>query len=102
MAIHRDEPDARMDEDASAVARGPDEADHLTVDEVRAVRHGRARMTVPDPWTDPDPQPGDFNADLDGIDPRRVETHPGDPDPNVTVIAAAGDDTADRRRRDNR
>jgi hypothetical protein len=23
-----------------------------------------------DPWTDPDPQPGDFDADLTAVDPR--------------------------------
>ena len=55
MAIHRDEPDARVDEDASAVALGmralnesrargtlpPEEADRLAVEEVRALRHAR-------------------------------------------------------------
>jgi hypothetical protein len=25
-----------------------------------------------DPWTDPDPQPGDFDADLERMDPREV------------------------------
>jgi hypothetical protein len=28
-----------------------------------------------DPWTDPDPQPGDFDADLTAIDPRYVEAY---------------------------
>jgi len=63
-----------------ARARGtlpPDEADRLAVEEVRAVR--RARRSGHDPWTDPDPQPGDFDAELDGIDPRHVESHPGHP-----------------------
>lgn len=46
---------------------------------------------------DPDPQPGDFDADLDDINPRHVETHPGDPDIRVTVVTASEDDTADRR-----
>jgi hypothetical protein len=26
-----------------------------------------------DPWTDPDPQPGDFDADLEAIDPRDIQ-----------------------------
>lgn len=26
-----------------------------------------------DPWTDPDPQPGDFDEDLAKIDPRDVQ-----------------------------
>jgi hypothetical protein len=26
-----------------------------------------------DPWTDPDPQPGDFDDELDAIDPRDVQ-----------------------------
>jgi hypothetical protein len=54
-------------------------------------------MTARDPWTDPNPQPGDFDADLDGIDPRYVEAHPGDPGARVTIIADADDDAADRR-----
>jgi hypothetical protein len=54
-------------------------------------------MTARDPWTDPDPQPGDFDADLDDIDPRHVEAYPGDPDAKVTVIATAEDNTANRR-----
>lgn len=35
-----------------------------------------------DPWTDPDPQPGDFDAYLESIDPndpRHVEIHEGLP-----------------------
>lgn len=111
--IRRDEPDARADEDASAVALGmrarndsrargtlpPEEADRLALDEVRTVRHPTmaARMTARDPWTEPDPQPEDFDADLDDIAPRHVETRPGGPDAKVMVIAAVEDDTADRR-----
>ena len=26
-----------------------------------------------DPWTDPDPQPGDFDAELEAMDPRDVQ-----------------------------
>ncbi len=37
-----------------------------------------------DPWTDPDPQPGDFDADLAAIDPRYVEVLPGNPDSRRT------------------
>jgi hypothetical protein len=50
-------------------------------------------MTGRDPWTDPDPPAGDFDADLEDIDPRHVEAHPGDPD--AEVMAAAEDSTAD-------
>jgi len=32
------------------------------------------------PWRDPDPQPGDFDADLAKRDPRYVEHHDGEPD----------------------
>jgi hypothetical protein len=37
-----------------------------------------------DPWTDPDPQPGDFDAFLDGIDPD---------DPGYVQIVKAGSGT---------
>lgn len=39
-----------------------------------------------DPWTDPDPQPGDFDADLTAIDPRYVEAHLGNPNAKLTIV----------------
>jgi hypothetical protein len=54
------------------------------------------RRPCRNPWTDPDPQPGDFDADLDGIDPRHVETHPGNPDAKLTIVAGTGDEDAER------
>lgn len=38
------------------------------------------------PWTDPDPQPGDFDAEIDAMDPRYIEVHEGNPDAKVTVL----------------
>jgi hypothetical protein len=46
-----------------------------------------------DPWTDPDPQPGDFDAELALIDPAYVESHPGHPDAKLRVlISVEGED----------
>jgi hypothetical protein len=42
-------------------------------------------MTV-DPWTAPDPQPGDFDAALATIDPRDVEHHAGSPDAKARIL----------------
>jgi hypothetical protein len=53
------------------------EADRLAIGEVGAAR--RARRAGRDPWTDPDPQPGDFDADLTDVNPRYVEAHPANP-----------------------
>ena len=39
-----------------------------------------------DPWTDPDPQPGDFDAELAQIDERYVESHPGNPDAKLRIL----------------
>jgi hypothetical protein len=48
-----------------------------------------------EPWTDPDPQPGDFDVDLAQIDPRYVETHPGSPDAKLRIlISVEGEDLA--------
>jgi hypothetical protein len=48
-----------------------------------------------DPWTDPDPQPGDFDADLVDIDSRFVESHAGDPDAKLRLlISVEGEDVA--------
>jgi hypothetical protein len=48
------------------------------------------------PWTDPDPQPGDFDAELTDIDPRYVEAHPGNPDAKLTIVVGIEDDDAER------
>ena len=46
-----------------------------------------------DPWTDPDPQPGDFDAELADIDPRFVEVHAGNPDAKLRMlISVEGED----------
>ena len=49
-----------------------------------------------DPWTDPDPQPGDFDAEIDAMDPRDIQVHPGNPDADVIVLP--GMDADDARR----
>ena len=46
-----------------------------------------------DPWTDPDPQPGDFDAVLADIDPRYIEVHEGNPQAKLRIlISVEGDD----------
>ena len=46
-----------------------------------------------DPWTEPDPQPGDFDAELADIDPRYVESHSGDPNAKLRMlISVEGED----------
>lgn len=49
-----------------------------------------------DPWTDPDPQPGDFDAEIDAMDPRDIQVHPGNPDAEVIVLP--GLDAEDTKR----
>ena len=49
-----------------------------------------------DPWTDPDPQPGDFDAEIGAMDPRNVQRHEGDPDAKVTVLVGVGAEDAKR------
>jgi hypothetical protein len=39
-----------------------------------------------DPWTDSEPQPGDFDADLATIDPRFVEVHDGDSKVTLRIV----------------
>lgn len=48
------------------------------------------------PWTDPDPQPGDFDADLTDIDPRYVEAHTGNPDAKLAIVVGIEDEDAER------
>lgn len=47
-----------------------------------------ARSEKSDPWVAPDPQPGDFDAELATIDSRDVEHHAGNPDAKLRVLLA--------------
>ncbi|MHB1860875.1 MAG: hypothetical protein ACYCUM_12365 [Solirubrobacteraceae bacterium] len=49
-----------------------------------------------DPWTDPDPQPGDFDADLTAIDPRYVDAHSANPNAKLTIVLGVEDEDAER------
>ena len=49
-----------------------------------------------DPWTDPDPQRGDFDAYVETVDPRDVEIHEGNPDARVTTIVNVSGEDAQR------
>jgi hypothetical protein len=49
-----------------------------------------------DPWTGPDPQPGDFDADLTAVDPRYVEAYVGNPDAKLTIVVGVEDEDAER------
>lgn len=52
-----------------------------------------------DPWTEPDPKPGDFDADLGKLDPRYVEHHDGDPDAKLIVLVGVEGEDAKRLER---
>lgn len=52
-----------------------------------------------DPWTDPDPKPGDFNAALAKLDPRYVEQHEGDPEAKLIVLVGVEGEDAKRLER---
>ncbi|MGH2797377.1 MAG: hypothetical protein ACRDLO_03325 [Solirubrobacterales bacterium] len=46
-----------------------------------------------DPWTDPDPQPGDFDDELAAIDPRDVQVvEPGSGGRVTIVVSVEGED----------
>ncbi|HTZ85747.1 MAG TPA: hypothetical protein VMB05_03675 [Solirubrobacteraceae bacterium] len=49
-----------------------------------------------DPWIDPDPEPGDFDADLATVAPRYVEAHVGNPDARLTIVVGVEDEDAER------
>ncbi|MGI8800552.1 MAG: hypothetical protein ACR2KV_00025 [Solirubrobacteraceae bacterium] len=52
-----------------------------------------------DPWTDPDPQPGDFDSELAKLDPRFVEAHAGDHNAALLVLVGVVGDDAKRLER---
>jgi hypothetical protein len=46
-----------------------------------------------DPWTDPDPQPGDFDAELARLDESAFEHHEGHPGAKMRIlISVEGED----------
>lgn len=54
---------------------------------------------ISSPWTDPDPQPGDFDAELAKLDPRYVERRDGDGDATVIVLVGVAGEDAKRLQR---
>jgi hypothetical protein len=52
-----------------------------------------------DPWTDPDPKPGDFDAELETLDPRYLDRAEGDPDANLVVLVGVEGEDAKRLER---
>lgn len=52
-----------------------------------------------DPWTDSDPQPGDFDADLLHAEPRHVEAHAANPNAKLTIVVGIEDEDAERLQR---
>ena len=52
-----------------------------------------------DPWTDPDPQPGDFDEFLDALDPRDITTQDGRPDAKGRILLSLDSDEASRLQR---
>lgn len=51
------------------------------------------------PWTAPNPQPGDFDAELGMIDPGRVEAHEGNPQAKLRILVSVEGEDAKRLER---
>lgn len=49
-----------------------------------------------DPWTDPDPQPGDFDAEIDRARPDQIEIHDGNPGAKLSILVSVEGDDAKR------
>lgn len=43
------------------------------------------------PWTDPDPQPGDFDAELGHASSDQIAIHEGNPDAKLLIVMREGD-----------
>jgi hypothetical protein len=52
-----------------------------------------------DPWTDPDPQPGDFDEFVSTMDPRDIEFHEGNPTAKLTLVVNVQGEDASRLQR---
>ena len=49
-----------------------------------------------DPWTEPDPQPGDFDAGLDRARPDQIKIHQGDAGAKLSILVSVEGDDAKR------
>ena len=49
-----------------------------------------------DPWTDPDPQPGDLDAELAMLDESAFEYHEGDPSASFGLMVVVEGEDASR------
>jgi hypothetical protein len=56
-------------------------------------------VVAKDPWTDPDPQRGDFDAELDAIDPRDVQVVEAGSGGKVTIVVSVEREDAKRLER---
>lgn len=52
-----------------------------------------------DPWTDPDPQPGDFDAEVDRARSDQIEIHEGNPEAKLSILVSVEGDDAKRLER---
>lgn len=52
-----------------------------------------------DPWTDPDPQPGDFDEELTAIDPRDVQVVKSGSGGKVRIVVSVEGEDAKRLER---
>jgi hypothetical protein len=51
------------------------------------------------PWTDLEPQPGEFDADLATIGPRFLKVQPGRPDAKLRIVVSIEGEDAERLER---
>jgi hypothetical protein len=51
------------------------------------------------PWTDPDPQPGDFDTELARLDPRYADRHDADPGARLIILVGVEGEDAQRLER---
>jgi hypothetical protein len=52
-----------------------------------------------DPWIDRNPEPGDFDSELDGVDPRYVEVSEGNPGTRLRILLSMEGEDAGRLER---
>jgi hypothetical protein len=52
-----------------------------------------------DPWTDPDPQPGDFDAEIEAADPRDIQVVEAGAEAKVTLVVSIEGEDVERLER---
>jgi len=83
-------PDASLADELIAEPKSASKTRRKSSGAAKADHIGASADMSKDPWTDPDPQPGDFDSELESSESSQIETHEGDPNAKLLILVRRG------------